>query len=97
MVVHIVMFQFKDDDNKEEYISKASNMLNALLDSVPTLRSMEVGKNFDTSDRAMDLSIITSFDDKEGLQEYDIHPEHLKVVEYIKKRATFSKAVDYIK
>ncbi len=96
MVVHIVMFQFKDDE-KEKHITKAADMLNRLIESVPTLRSMEVGKNFNESDRAMDLSIITSFDDKEGLQEYAIHPEHLKVVEYIKGTATLSKVVDYIK
>lgn len=96
MVVHIVMFRFKDD-NKEEYLGKASDMLNALLESVPTLRSMEVGTNFNESDRAMDLSIITSFDDKDGLQAYTVHPEHLKVVEYIKETATLSKVVDYIK
>lgn len=96
MVIHIVMFQFKEE-NKEEHINRVSDMLNALLDSVPTLRSMEVGRNFNESERAMDLSIITSFDDKEGLKAYATHPEHLKVVEYIKETTTLSRVVDYVK
>ncbi len=96
MIIHIVMFQFKEE-NKEEHINRVSDMLNALLDSVPTLRGMEVGRNFNESERAMDLSIITSFDDKEGLKAYAMHPEHLKVVEYIKETTTLSRVVDYVK
>jgi len=34
---------------------------------------MEVGANFSPETRAMDMSIITSFDDVEGLQSYAIH------------------------
>jgi len=56
---------------------------------------MEVGVNFSLEDRAMDLSIITSFDDKAGLEEYATHPEHLKVVEFIKTVVNSSKVSDY--
>ena len=96
MVVHIVMFRFKDK-NREKNIEIVSKMLNDLLSKVPTLKSMEVGQNFTDSDRAMDLSIITTFDDKDALKAYAIHPEHLKVVEYIREVTSESKVVDYIK
>ncbi|SFV56248.1 Stress responsive alpha-beta barrel domain protein Dabb [hydrothermal vent metagenome] len=96
MVVHIVMFKFKDE-NREKNIEIVSEMLNGLLSSVPTLKSMEVGQNFTDSDRAMDLSIITTFDDRDGLKAYATHPEHLKVVEYIRQVVSESKVVDYIK
>jgi len=95
VIVHIVIFQFKDK-NKEENIEKVSSMLNALIDSVPTLKRMEVGRNFNDSDRAMDLSIITTFDDRDGLSRYATHPEHLRVVEFIKEVTTQTKVVDYI-
>ena len=96
MVVHIVMFAFKEE-NKEENIQRAAAMLNGLMGVVPTLKSMEVGHNFSPETRAMDLSIITSFDDKEGLEAYAEHPEHLKVVEFIKSVVLESKVVDYEK
>ncbi len=96
MVVHIVMFQFKDE-NKEANLIQAKQMLESLMGRVPTLRSMDVGVNFSPEERAMDLSIITTFEDKEGLESYAVHPEHLKVVDFIKQVVEYSKVVDYEK
>lgn len=96
MVVHIVMFQFKEE-NKKANIIQVKQMLENLMGTVPTLRSMDVGLNFSTEERAMDLSIITAFESKEGLDAYAVHPEHLKVVEFIKSAVEYSKVVDYEK
>ena len=95
MIVHIVMFKFKDE-NKEANIQKAKEMLNALESKIEELLSIEVGINFDTAERAFDLSIYTKFNSKEDLNSYAVHPEHLKVVEFIKSVVTESKVVDYI-
>lgn len=76
---------------------QAKQMLENLPGAVPSLRSMDVGMNFAQEDRAMDLSIITSFADKEDLNAYAIHPEHLKVVAFIKSVVEYSKVVDYEK
>jgi len=95
MVKHIVMFNFKDE-NKKENLEKTKIMLERLVESVPTLKSMEVGINFSLEERAMDLSLYSEFDDKEGLEAYVIHPEHLKVVAFIKSVASASKVSDYI-
>lgn len=89
------MFDFKDE-NKQENIAKAKEMLEALVDSVPSLNSIEVGINFSQEARAMDLSIYTEFDDRAGLEAYANHPEHLKVVEFIKRVVISSKVSDYI-
>ncbi len=94
MVVHIVTFKFKEE-NKKANIIQAKQMLENLMGAVPTLRSIDVGVNFCTEERAMDLSIITVFESKEGLDAYAIHPEHLKVVEFIKSVVEYSKVVDY--
>ena len=37
----------------------------------------------------------STFDSKEDLQAYAVHPEHLKVVELIKRVTLESKVVDY--
>jgi len=95
MVKHIVMFDFKDE-NKKLNIAKAKVMLEDLINTVPSLRKMEVGINFSTEERAMDLSIYTEFDNREGLEAYAQHPEHLKVVEFIKGVVHSSKVSDYI-
>jgi len=94
MVKHIVMFNF-ENENKKENLEKAKMMLDALVGTIPSLKSMEVGINFSKEERAMDLSLYSEFNDKEGLDLYANHPEHLEVVKFIKSVAISSKVVDY--
>ena len=95
MVKHIVLFDFKPE-NKQENLLKAKGMLESLVDTVPSLKNIEVGQNFSQEERAMDLSIITTFDNKEGLALYANHPKHLEVVDFIKTVVSQSKVSDYI-
>ncbi|MBN2815623.1 MAG: Dabb family protein [Campylobacterales bacterium] len=94
MIVHIVMFTFKEE-NKEENIAQAKEMLLGLVEKIEVLISMEVGINFDTAERAMDLSLYSKFATKEDLSTYATHPAHLEVVAFIKSVALESKVVDY--
>ena len=94
MIVHIVLFQFKEEHKKANMI-QAKQMLENLMGAVPSLRSIDVGMNFSEEERAMDLSIITAFESKEDLEAYAVHPEHLKVVDFIKSVVDYSKVVDY--
>ncbi len=96
MIVHIVMFTFKEE-NRTENIQKTKEMLEALVEKIEPLNSMEVGIDFNGSERAMNLSLISTFDTKEGLKEYAVHPAHLEVVSFIKEVTTASKVVDYEK
>lgn len=96
MIVHIVFLQFKEE-NKEQNIQKVKELLEGLPSKISQLNSLEVGINFDEAQRAMDLSLHTTFDTKKDLQVYAIHEEHLKVVAVIKEVTEFSKVVDYIK
>lgn len=96
MIVHIVMFTFKEE-NRAENIAKAKAMLEALVPKIGPLLSMEVGVDFNGSERAMDLSLISTFEAKEGLMEYATHPAHLQVVDFIKEVTVASKVVDYVK
>ena len=96
MIVHIVMFDFKEEDKKKN-ITKTKEMLEALVEKIEPLLSMEVGIDFNGSERAMDLSLISTFETKEGLSTYATHPAHLEVVAFIKEVTNASKVVDYVK
>ncbi len=96
MVVHIVMIKFKENSPKED-IQNIKADIDALLGKVPALLSMETGLNFADEARAMDLVLTATFEDRDGLKEYATHPEHLKVIDKIKKIAEYSKVVDYEK
>ena len=96
MVVHIVMFRFKEAQ-KEANIRRAKEMLEALPEKIEPLRSMEVGIDFLHSERSMDLVLTSTFDGKEGLEAYRIHPAHQEVVAFLKETTEKSVVVDYEK
>jgi hypothetical protein len=89
------MFKFKEE-NKVENIENVQRRLNKLVEKIDVLESMEVGINFNGSERAFDLSLYSTFNTKENLKTYAVHEEHLKVVELIKQVTIESKVVDYI-
>ena len=95
MLVHIVMFKFKEE-NRVLNIAKVQHKLEKLEQSIQELKSMEVGVNFNESERAFDLSLYSTFENEADLQSYAVHEEHLKVVELIKSVTTETKVVDYI-
>jgi len=88
------MFAFKEE-NKQENLQKTKEMLEALVDKIPTLLSMEVGLDFMQSERSFDLVLTSTFQDKEGLSTYATHPAHLEVVAFIKEVTEAAKVVDY--
>ena len=95
MLVHIVMFQFKEE-NKEANLLRVKAMLDALPSKIDTLKSMEVGMDISRSERSFDLVLSSLFEDQEGLNEYAVHPAHLEVVSVIKEVTSLAKVVDYI-
>ncbi|MFZ3053704.1 MAG: Dabb family protein [Sulfuricurvum sp.] len=95
MLVHIVMFQFKED-NKEVNLLHVKAMLEALLSKIDTLKSMEVGMDVSHSERSFDLVLTSTFEDQIGLNEYAVHPAHLEVVNVIKEVTSLAKVVDYV-
>lgn len=94
MIVHIVMFKFKEA-NKALNLEKVKEELIALASKIDGLKSIEVGIDFNHSQRAFDLSLYSTFDTKEDLAAYVVHEEHLKVVSLIKEMTSESKVVDY--
>jgi hypothetical protein len=95
MLVHIVMFQFKEE-NKEANLARVKAMLEALPQKIDSLKSMEVGIDISRSERSFDMVLISTFDDQEGLNVYAPHPAHQEVVSVIKEVTLLSKVVDYI-
>lgn len=96
MIVHIVMLKF-NAERKDENLLTVKQMLEALTEKIEPLKSMEVGVDFNGSERAMDLVLTSTFETKEGLKTYATHPSHLEVLEVITKVVEYTKVVDYEK
>lgn len=94
MVKHIVCHAIENFEDAK----RAANMLNALVGKVPSLLSMTAGVDVLRSERSYELGIVAEFENLEGLEEYSVHPEHVKVKEFIasiKDKSRPSVAVDF--
>jgi len=94
MIIHVVMFKFKEGISQES-IDDAKEQIEMLVDLVPRLQNIKVGMNFANEERAMDMVLISNFETKEDLELYANHPEHKKVIEFIKEIAEYTKVVDF--
>lgn len=95
MLRHIVMMNFSDRESLEITSSKTKLMLEELETSIESLLNMEVGLNFSTRPTAFDLVLIADFDNEDGLNFYRDHPEHIKVLNYLKTVIEKTAVVDY--
>ena len=88
------MWKFKDDVVESDKL-KMKSQLDALKELVPTLIDISVGLDISRKDRSWDIVLYSEFESMAGLEEYAIHPEHLKVVEFVKTVVSGGAAVDY--
>ena len=94
MIKHIVMFKLaeKNDANLKTLVDG----LRSLKNDVPQIIDLEVGVDFNGSERAMDVNLYTTFNSKEDLSTYQAHPKHQVVVnDIVKKLCNETKVVDY--
>ncbi len=90
---HIVLFKLHDP--RPETLTEAMTRLRQLVGQVPTLRSLEVGVDVLHSGRSYDLALIARFDDRAGLEAYQIHPAHQETLAYLRSITAASVAVDF--
>lgn len=98
MVKHIVMWKLAESYEGMDSAAIAEEMQRRLLamrDTVPMLREIECGIDFNRSERAWDIVLYSSFDSRASLEEYQKDPEHEKVKEFVRKVATAQAVVDY--
>ena len=93
MVKHIVMFRLREKNKTN--IEKVVNALKSLEGNIDVLRSVEIGVDFTQSERSYDIVLTTEFENREGLEMYGPHPNHLPVVKIIRSLCSGSVTVDY--
>ncbi len=95
MIEHIVLFRFKDeitDSTKQTIVQE----LLKLKDKVPSILSITAGKNFTDRSKGFEYGLVVRFEDRQGLDAYQVHPDHQKVIhELIRPALADILAVDY--
>ena len=95
MIKHVVMWKFKDGVLESDKL-KMKRRLDALIGAIPTLLYISVGLDVSRKDRSWDMVLCSEFESMDGLQAYAVHPEHLKVVEFVKTLVSEGAAVDFV-
>jgi hypothetical protein len=93
------MWRFVDGaegKSKEEHALWMKEHLEALVGVVPQIRTLEVGINCYPSETSYDAVLISTFDNKEAMEQYKVHPAHVAVSEYCKKVRESRVDIDYI-
>lgn len=86
MIKHIVMFKLKDTEGATamENAAIAKEKAEQLLPLVPSLKKLEVRINSENAPaNNFEFALICDFDDIDGLNEYQVHPEHKKFGAFI--------------
>ena len=97
MIRHVVMWKFKDEAEgrtKPENMRLAREVLLSLRTKIPGIVEWEVGENTVEAPEAYDLVLVSLFSDLESLFAYQNHPEHVQVVEFLRKVRLFRTVVD---
>lgn len=92
MIKHVVMWQFKPD--QETAMRRFLEALEALRGEISVLRSMEIGVNTN-ADNDCDAVLITTFDSMEDLETYKNDPRHLAASALCKEIRVARHAVDF--
>lgn len=97
MVTHIVLWNYIDTLTPEQKIeagTKIKNDLENLRSIIPGIISLEVKINqMDSSTK--DIGLFSEFESEKALKQYAVHPEHVKVGQYIKSVTCGRTAFDY--
>lgn len=101
MIKHIVMWKLKDvaeGKTKAENAETMKKLLEDLPSKIDELKSAEVGINIleGNEDAICDVVLTVSCSNEKDLQAYAVHPDHQKVVSFIKKVVNERRVVDYV-
>lgn len=91
------MVKMKECESKKMKHSKTEELLAALdaLRVIPEVKYLQVGLNVSTKPSAMDLVLVTDFIQASDLENYRIHPDHVKVIDLVKQSVEKTAVVDF--
>lgn len=98
MVKHIVMWNLKESAegrSKDENLQEMKARLEGLKDKIGEIKFLEVGINFNETGDAFDMVLYTEFENREALDIYQNHPEHIRVRDFVRGVRLERKVVDY--
>ena len=98
MIRHIVLWKFRESaegSDRSRNLRKAKALLDALPATIPLIRGWETGIDMSRTDQSFDLGLSSLFETPGDLARYQAHPDHVKVVEFLRKAQSSKVVIDY--
>ncbi|MCF8379117.1 MAG: Dabb family protein [Bacteroidales bacterium] len=98
MIRHIAMLRLKEYEDKTRKLENALKLKKAIEDLkvyIDGVKYIEVGLNFNTKPAAYDLVLTATFETEDDLEIYRMHPEHKKLMVFLKTVTSETAVVDY--
>lgn len=98
MIKHIVLWKLKETaegKTRQENFERMKRELEALRNTIPQIKRLEVGMNVIPSDAAYDAALYSEFENEQDLAAYLKHPEHVRAAEFVNKVRDSRVVVDY--
>jgi len=98
VVKHIVFWTLKESAvgrTAPENALEIKSRLEALNGRIPGLLELEVGIDFGRTDASADVALYSVFVDRDALDGYQAHPEHVAVADFVGEVRLERMVVDY--
>ena len=95
MLTHIVVWKYRADveqDVREEHLKR----LRRLAALIPEVESLHVGADVLRLPRSYDTALVAVFRDRDALEAYTVHPEHILVVNLGRTISEHVASVDFV-
>lgn len=95
MLRHYVFIRYAPGTS-EEHVAEFCRRMHALRDSIPSIRSLEIGRDILREARSWDLVLSMRFDSIEALRTYQQHPLHVALMQFNQPHVADVGAVDFM-
>jgi hypothetical protein len=83
MLKHIVLMKLKEGVG-ERQIKEMSADLRSLPAKIAVIKGFEFGPDILRTDRSYDFALVASFENSEDLKAYQLHPDHVPVLQLVR-------------
>lgn len=94
MLKHVVFMKFKPG-TPAEAIRDLERSLGALPAVIPEIKQYEFGPDVLRSERSYDFALVSAFEDLDALKRYQVHPDHVVVLNKVRAMCDSILAVDF--
>jgi len=98
MIKHIVLWRLNESAYKNDKQTNAQILKEKLLamnGKIAGIIKIEVGFDFSNEKDSSDVVLYSEFDCKESLQQYQVHPDHQEIKNWLSEVRYERRVVDY--